>query len=272
MGQMYLGGEVEIDPELLKKYRAFITRRSKWEAIKLCIDHDQAGARALREIMLRAGVPKSDLDEKWEKKILGDTKLFRLKSGEFFELADDLELGKRPHWSGERPGQSYVKDAYLWAIDHVPHVDPEDVRNNRSMLGDMWDPYAEFIVRALDGLRKREVEEPLAKLHQMAWTDSILFDINDHPVVHAVAKWLTLARGDVCAYTRLRAYIAGGDRPHDVLGPEDGYGSPVYVYATVGFKRDDGGGYEEIQVDVSPDGVLRLIKSILVRRRIMRGG
>ncbi len=257
--------------ERWKRYRAYLTRRSKWEAIRLCLKHEQVGAIALRGLMHNIGERAEDLDAKWEKRILGDTKLFRLTSnGNFFELADDLELGKCPTWVGERPWQNFVSDAYDWVLANVATVGV-DLSKARVLLNNKWDQVSRVIVMALDGLRKKRVEEPLTKLSDFAWDLAMVTSAKTHNTQHAISLWLTVTRIEVDAYTRLRAYIAAeGDRPWDVLGQEDGHGSPIYSPMSTGYLMADGG-YEKVDVDQTPKAVLQWIRQRLVYRRILKG-
>lgn len=256
-----------------KTYKAYLTRRSKWEAIWACQKRDMIGIAALREKMISIGERPIYLDVKWEKRILGDRKLFVHQEGDFFVLtdeADDIDLGKRPEWEGERPGEDWVREAYDLILTQVPHMEPEAISASQLCFGEVWKATASIVVEALDRLRRRGIEKPLGKLFQIAWDEAMQVSLTKAPQVHQVGLWLTVTMGDVDAYTRARAYLGGGARPHDLLGPEDGHGSPLYYPMTTGVEVGEDGTMKSAPFDQSPRGVLEAIRQRLVYRGIMR--
>lgn len=256
------------------RYKSYLTRRSKWEALKSCSRHGVIGVRALRDMMIRLGEKEPFLDEVWEKKVLGDTKLFEHKDDGFFVLTDEADqiedFGKRPEWEGERPGEDWVREAFDAALGDVPHMEPSAISASRLCLGGDWSKTGEVVVEALDGLKARGVDKPLAKLFDVAWSEAMHTTVHTAPEVHQLALWLTQTMVEVDAFARLRACLKGGDRPADILGPEDGHGSPTFD--PVVFRVQEGrlGGLEALPPDESPQGVLGWIRDRLVGRGIMK--
>lgn len=260
------------DPAFVKKYRAYLTRRSKWEAIALCSDPDvaQVSAVHLRDVLAKNGEVRDFLDDKWEKRVLGSDKFKDIGSG-FYALVDPDEEPSptRPEWTGRRPGQNFGRDAHQSILASFPHVDAGDLRNDRVLLGGPWDTVADLVVHNLSIMKKRGSESPLAELFDYAWrhTPGTAVDHTDH---HALLLWLTIAMADTDAFKRLSAYVKKGeDRPADILGQEDGRGSPIYTPRTTRFEKDDNGEYRNVPRDPSPEGVMNMIRALLVQRGLM---
>lgn len=246
------------------RYKAYLTRRSKYEAVRACQRRDMVGVVALREVMIGVGELRPYLDDTWAKKVLGDTKLFEPSGEGFYVLTDEAEeinLGKRPTWVGERPGQDWVRETFDDICARVHELEPADIKGALYCLSSKWDDTATRVIEGLDELRRKEVDKPLSKLWEFAWAESMRTTLQTAPTCQQVTMWLMNAAAEVDAYTRVRAYLREGERPADILGPEDGHGArgfPPIVY------------YPDRDPDGSPAGVLESLRHRLVRRGIMK--
>jgi hypothetical protein len=257
------------------RYKAYLTRLSKHEAIYACQKGGMVGAQALRDTLAGRGERREFLNDAWAKKIFGDTKLFESAGDGFYRLTDEAEeidLGKRPTWKGQRPGEDWVRTAYLHIMDVVEELNPDVLMGARSCLGEEWEDTARACIRALDELKTRGVEKPLGKLWKVAWDESNAVSIITSIKAHQVALWLTTTMGDVDAFTRVRAYLredSEAPRPWDVIGTEDGQVT-AYVPMTVSASKNEAGELTPDDPDLSPRGILAGIHQRLVRRGIMK--
>jgi hypothetical protein len=262
------------DPGIEKRYRSYLTRLSKHEAIYAGQKNEAVGVQALRDSLVKKGEVREFLDDAWAKKVFGDLKIFESNGDGFYQLtneAGEIELGKRPTWKGQRPGDDWVRGAYDNIVSSIDEMSLSEVIGGTRCLSGEWRETASATISALEDLKRRGIERPLEKLWEVAWDESLKTSISESVTVHQVALWLTTTMGDTDAFVRLRAYMRDGTqpRPWDVIGVEDGQVT-AYVPTTVRASLNDAKALIAEPPDLSPRGVLESIHGRLVYRGVMK--
>lgn len=219
-------------PERVKKYRSYLTRLSKWEAIRAVISNkgvNQVGEDHLRRVLVDLGEIRSFMDDRWAKRIFSDGNLFesdgdgfwRLKNpdewkwkrGRIVRFTDEHPEGhirKRPEWTdGVRPGEDVVGTAYEFCLDRVSNM-PVPNRSDERMDSDEWVSVGQKMVRVMKWCRKRGLEKPLAPLQEHAFQKSLLTTDRS---AHTVALWFTRARIYLDAFVAIRKSKEGDTLP-----------------------------------------------------------
>jgi hypothetical protein len=242
--------------DLQKKYRAYLTRRGKYEAIRICNRQQVVTVEGLRVAMLDAKELAEYVDEKWARKTLSDKKLFEPSEGAGYRMVSGTKLpDKAPEWSGLRPGEDPLRDTFDKAVAKVlalPNEPPWD--SYRLAHGD-WVHVSKIIVGAMNHLKKRGVERPLGELQSMAFSAALA---TDDRATQTVALWLIDTAYYVDAYGRLQK----GEIPPEGAG----YFSPSVIEHE---KGEDGKLVPKEEADPVKRS-LKTVRGILTRRGILK--
>lgn len=245
-----------------KRYRAYLTRLTKWVVFDEAKDR-QINQEHMRRLLIQSGEQAEHLDDGWAKRVFGDAKMFEKQAGGFFRILDGVEQGKKPEWKGgARPGEDVAGNTLHKLVQHVHDLDEDPPWTSHRLSDKRWEPVSRYCISALNHMRTRGIERPMAPLQDRAFAESLR---TDDPAHQTVALWLTTTRYCLDAYARVRAYEKGEGKLF--------WEGELELYRPTHFraKRDPETGElafidEEFTVKVA----LEVIRDILVKRKILK--
>ncbi len=193
------------DPDVVKRYRAYLTRLSKWLGVKLADDKTSiVRAADVRSEIIKRGDLAIHLDESWAKRVFSDKDLFEDAQGGFWKVlvgADDEGAPSHPSkWEGVRPGEDVSGAALTKMVDGLGRLTPRPELRCRWLDSDAWQLTHQFAVVAMEYAKRRGVERPLALLQERAFREACL---DEDYGLQAAAIWLTNTRVLVEGHARL---------------------------------------------------------------------
>lgn len=196
-------------PEETKKYKAYLTRLSKWTAFDQANNQGLIKDSLLRHCLIGKGELAIYLDAAWSKKIFSDKELFTDAGDGFWKVTpvSQEEVPAEPaRWVGIRPGEDLLGNILLRAhSDVLRHGLLLNLRS-RFLDDDVWTEVHPVMMRALESAKARGIEKPLNELQDRALRES---SVDDDVFVQVVAVWLTNTRMLVDAMGRFLAAVKG---------------------------------------------------------------
>jgi len=195
----------------VKRYKAYLTRLSKWAAVKRANKQRQVNVSALRGFLISEGELGSYLDDGWAKRVFSDADLFSDVGDGFWQVSDlspDEAQAKPSKWEGVRPGDDVLGDV-LFRIHAEVVRHRVDLDLGHPLLdSDQWAPLHQIFMRYMKWAKSaRGLEKPLNDLQDRAFREACLdADAN----VQLVSVWLTNTRLLIDVMTRLLATVKDG--------------------------------------------------------------
>lgn len=200
----------EPPPEEVKRYKAYLTRLSKWLAYEEADNKGYIAVLVLRRALVSRGERGVYIDDRWVKKVFGDKGLFEDADQGFWKcIARPEDAPSQPTpWEGPRPGEDVIGDALVRAWEEVNRVARTEVLNPRSpfMDTDDWIPVHRTMVGCLEAVKSRGFDKPLDTVQERAFAESLL---DADPTVQLIACWLLNTRALVDVMRRLLAHVRG---------------------------------------------------------------
>lgn len=246
----------------VKRYRAYLTRLTKWAAFEEANKEGEFNRDHLRDRIIGYGELEAHLGEAWEKRVFADAKMFEHSSGSFFSLAEGAAQAKsRPEWKGgPRPGEDVAGDTLRRLVTHV-EKELEPPWKNYRLADERWDAVSRLCVQAMNHMRTRGIERPMTVLQERSFIEALR--INDR-AYQTVGLWFVDTRYYLEVYARLRAYARGeGELLYD--GELEMY-RPTSFHAKYDEERKE---LVAIEEEFTIDVALRVVRNILVQRKIL---
>lgn len=208
------------EPEEVKRYKAYLTRLSKWVATELADEKTeyQVGTNVLRGNLIGRGELAFYLDAGWAKRIFSDKGLFTDVGAGFWKVAQlppEDSPSEPSEWSGPRPGEDITGSAIQRTIDTLSRFDPPNWKS-RWLEGDEWMRIHPVVVSALTYAQSRGIEKPLVPLQERAFLESMA---DEEEALQTIGIWLTNTRAVLEAHGRFQTAIK--DRSMAGLYPGD---------------------------------------------------
>lgn len=245
----------------VKKYRAYLTRLTKWASFNEANVDGEFNRDHLRSRIIGYGELEGFLGEDWEKKV-ATNKLFEHSSGPFFSIVDGSEKPKRPEWKGgPRPGEDVAGNALLKIVERVNRM-PEPPWKSHRLADQRWDPVSDVCVKAMNYMRSRCVERPLALIQERSLFEATRTDDRAH---QTVSLWFVDTRYYLEVYARLRAQAKGNDE----MGEQEmGLFKPS---SSLAMFNDETGKVEAVEEPFTVEVALCVVRDLLVKRTILKG-
>ena len=246
----------------VKRYRAYLTRLTKWIVFDEANKERQFAVDHIRSVLIKAGELEVYLGDGWAKRVFGDTKMFENDEGSFFNIREGVERAKtKPEWKGgPRPDEDVAGDTLRKLVAHVAHL-PGPPWTSYRLANEKWDPISRFCVAALDHMRSRGIERPLTVLQEHAFTEALLTDDRNH---QTVGLWLTDTRYYLDVYTRLRAHAKGeGEMYENEMGLFKPTSWPMSF-------DEETKKLELIEEPFTVEVAMRVVRGVLVKRRLLK--
>lgn len=229
-------------PEEAKRYKAYLTRLSKWTAYEEADSKGYISAVVLRQILIGRGERSAYLDDRWAKRVFGDKALFEDGDQGFWKCVARPEdaPGEPTRWEGPRPGEDVVGDALARAWEEVNKTARVETLSPRSRLmdSDDWAPVHRTMVGCLEAVKSRGIDKPLDLVQERSFAESLL---DADLTVQIVACWLLNTRAMVDVMRRLLAHVRGQGsdfQPYEVDFWAPPTGQPRSAEATVAHVRE----------------------------------
>lgn len=248
----------------VKRYKAYLTRLSKWAAYDRQNKDGFIKDALLRSFLIGKGELEVYLDAAWAKRIFADKELFTDAGDGFWKVADlrpEDAPGKPTAWEGLRPGEDLLGNVLASAHHDVVHCKTSEL-NLRSRFLDQenWDPIHRVMVQALERAKARGLEKPLNELQDRSFREAL---IDDDTYVQIVALWLLNTRMLVDAMTRFLAAVKG-----DTSGVHP-YELDFYAPRAIPITRREDGVLQAVRPVVTYEACLDNVKSLLLNRGIL---
>ncbi len=200
------------DPDEVKKYRAYLTRLSKWTAVKLADDKtSMVRDSVVRAKLIKGGELGIYLDEAWAKRVFADKTLFEDIGDGFRKVlmaADEEEAPAHPsRWEGVRPGEDVIGFALQKMIEALSRVSPKPNLRSRWLDSDDWQPVHQLAIQAMEYAKRRGVEKPLVPTQERSFREAC---IDEDEGTQAAGLWFLNTRTLVEAHGRFLAFLKEG--------------------------------------------------------------
>jgi hypothetical protein len=250
----------------IKRYKAYLTRLSKWLAFEKCNDQRLIRSDVLKGMLVARGELATHLDDAWRKRVFSDKEMFEDAGDGFWKVASlhpDDAPAEPSRWEGTRPGEDVLGAALAHAAERVGSIRGSDSLNlfSRFMDTDEWDPVHREMLGCLEQAKRRGYQKPLNDLQERAFVESLL---DPDPAVQLVAMWLLNTRSLVDVMQRLLAAERG----------EQGTFQPYELR----FWRPPGARVEMTDAgliakdrEAAPSVALAQVRSVLLNRGILGG-
>lgn len=247
--------------EEVKRYRAYLTRVSKWLAFKKSNDDGLIRSSVLRGMLVSGGEVSAYLDDGWAKRVFGDKEFFEDAGDGFWKVRAE-EPSEPSSWEGVRPGEDVLGTALARVANMIGRRSNDLSLRSRFLDDDGWEQVHRDMLSCLEQTKARGVERPLNELQERALREACL---DPDLTVQAVAYWLLNTRQLVDVMQRLISALrneGGVYQPYELefWGPQ-----------SIRLRVADGGGFETVSEEVTPQRTLEHIRRILLNRGILGG-
>lgn len=253
-------------PDEVKRYRAYLTRLSKWAAFDRQNKEGLVKDAHVRGFLISRGELASYLDSAWAKKIFGDKELFTDAGDGFWTVAamrPEEAPGEPTPWTGLRPGEDLLGDVLVRAHDDVVRCNTSELNlRSRFLDSEKWDPIHRVMLRALESAKAKGLEKPLNELQDRSFRESLL---DGDIYVQIVSIWLFNTRLLVDAMTRFLAAVKG-----DASGVQP-YELDFYAPSAVPITKAPDGTLQAVGAAPTYETCLENVKTILLNRGILGG-
>lgn len=194
----------------VKRYKAYVTRLSKWMAFEKCNDQRLINYNVLKGMLVARGELAVYLDDAWRKRVFADKDLFEDAGDGFWKVLDirpEDAPGEPSRWEGVRPGEDVLGSVLAHAADAIGRMRTDRISlSSRFMDDDVWDPVHREMLGCMEQAKRRGYQKPLNDLQERAFHGSL---IDPDPAVQIVAMWLLNTRSLVDVMQRLLAAEKG---------------------------------------------------------------
>lgn len=247
-----------------KKYRAYLTRLSKWEAQHQMNSDRHIGVDYLRRVLKYKGELLDELGDDWAKRVFKGEMFEDIGNG-FYKVVEDERwerpppLDSRPKWEGVRPGEDVVTDALYKTVEAFKNTKHIDLRLDfRSRLeSESWIEVTRAVHVGFRYARRRGLAKPMYPMAERAFMADE-FHIDGGP---ALALWFMDSISLVDSFQRLRAHLKDGSPLF----------SEMLIYQPWSWqtKLDDDGKMMIIDEEMTPQVALREVSRLMARRGLL---
>jgi hypothetical protein len=252
--------------EVVKRYKAYLTRVSKWRAWKESNDDGLIKQAILRSTLVGHGEIPAYLDDAWGKRVFGDKEFFEDAGDGFWRViprSPDDAPSEPSGWEGVRPGEDVLGTALARAADAIGRRSTADLNlRSRFLDEDPWDPVHRDMLACLDATKKRGIEKPLNDLQERSFQEALL---DGDWTVQVVAMWLLNTRQLVDVMQRMLAVLKGEPvqyQPYELV-----FWGPNWTRAAL----DEKGEIVPLEEAPTPQRTLDNVRMILLNRGILSG-